>query len=39
MEKQKNKIIENVKTVIGHKSAARELARKTIDDKVEGVGF
>ena len=28
--KQKNKIIECVDTVIGHKNAARELARKTI---------
>ena len=28
--RRKNKIIENVKTVIGHKNAARELARKTI---------
>ena len=30
--RQKNKIIENVKTVISHKNAARKLARKTILD-------
>lgn len=29
-EKQKNEIIENVKSVIDHKNAAREIARKTI---------